>query len=173
MKYIILLLSIIISLFQLLAAQIPSSGETQPAYIVERTMPQEMESTGVILPEKDAADAILPETDATELSLPETDAAVISSEGLAPGMLSYKVLGTYLVRVFSLDKAEDGLFPYSLALEFEDGALFAMPCGENLSHLKEGDTAQLQEIEVQTAEGSVTVWAVNGCCVEEPDWVFP
>ena len=163
MKYIILLLSLIIYFFQFLAAQIPASGETQPAIVVERTMPQEIESTGVILPETDAADVILP----------ETDAAVISSEGLAPGMLSYTVLGSYPVQVFSLDKEEDELFPYSLSLEFEDGALFAMPCGENLSHLKEGDTALLQEIEVQTPEGPVTVWAVDGFCVEEPGWVFP
>lgn len=163
MKYIILLLSLIIYFFQFLAAQIPASGETQPAIVVERTMPQEIESTGVILPETDAADVILP----------ETDAAVISSEGLAPGMLSYTVLGSYPVQVFSLDKEEDEIFPYSLSLEFEDGALFAMPCGENLSHLKEGDTALLQEIEVQTPEGPVTVWAVDGFCVEEPTWVFP
>ena len=163
MKYIILLLSLIIYFFQFLAAQIPASGETQPAIVVERTMPQEIESTGVILPETETADVILP----------ETDAAVISSEGLAPGMLSYTVLGSYPVQVFSLDKEEDELFPYSLSLEFEDGALFAMPCGENLSHLKEGDTALLQEIEVQTPEGPVTVWAVDGFCVEEPGWVFP
>lgn len=163
MKYIILLLSLIIYFFQFLAAQIPASGETQPAIVVERTMPKEIESTGVILPETDAADVILP----------ETDAAVISSEGLAPGMLSYTVLGSYPVQVFSLDKEEDEIFPYSLSLEFEDGALFAMPCGENLSHLKEGDTVLLQEIEVQTVEGPQTVWAVDGFCVEEPGWVFP
>ena len=88
-------------------------------------------------------------------------------------MLSYTVLGSYPVQVFSLDKEEDEIFPYSLSLEFEDGALFAMPCGENLSHLKEGDTVLLQEIEVQTPEGPVTVWAVDGFCVEEPGWVFP
>ena len=163
MKYIILLLSLIIYFFQFLAAQIPASGETQPAIVVERTMPQEIESTGVILPE----------TETAEIPLPETETTVVSSEGIAPGMLSYTVLGSYPVQVFSLDKEEDEIFPYSLSLEFEDGALFAMPCGENLSHLKEGDTVLLQEIEVQTAEGPQTVWAVDGFCVEEPGWVFP
>ena len=173
MKYIILLLSLIIYFFQFLAAQIPASGGTQPAIVVERTMPQEIESTGVILPGTETAEIPLPETETADAPLPETETTVISSEGLAPGMLSYTVLGSYPVQVFSLDKEEDEIFPYSLSLEFEDGALFAMPCGENLSHLKEGDTALLQEIEVQTPEGPVTVWAVDGFCVEEPTWVFP
>lgn len=86
---------------------------------------------------------------------------------------SYRLLSSYTVQVFGLTKYEGEAIPYSLELEFEDGALLALPCMDNLAYLQEGDVILLQEMEVETENGPVNVWVADGCCVEEPDWIFP